>query len=54
MALRIVASRPDPAIITLPWPVPLEEWGEPFLVPLPRGLSRHVVRMVRLRDRRAW
>ena len=51
MALRIVASRPDPAIITLPWPVPLEEWGEPYLVPLPRGLSRHVVRMVRLRDR---
>ena len=51
MALRIVASRPDPAIITLPWSVPLEEWGEPHLVPLPRGLSRHVVRMVRLRDR---
>ena len=51
MALRIVASRPDPAIITLPWSVPLEEWGEPYLVPLPRGLSRHVVRMVRLRDR---
>ena len=51
MALRIVASRPDPAIITLPWSVPLEEWGEPHLVPLPRGLSRHVVRMVRLGDR---
>jgi hypothetical protein len=51
MALRIVASRPDPAIITLPWSVPLEEWGEPHLVPLPRGISRHVVRMVRLRDR---
>ncbi|MDP9468082.1 MAG: DUF4032 domain-containing protein, partial [Chloroflexota bacterium] len=51
MALRIVASRPDPAIITLPWSVPLEEWGDAHLVPLPRGLSRHVVRMVRLRDR---
>ncbi|MDX6371048.1 MAG: hypothetical protein QOD98_36 [Nocardioidaceae bacterium] len=51
MALRIVASRPDPAIITLPWSVPLEEWGEDHVVPLPRGLSRHVVRMVRLRDR---
>jgi hypothetical protein len=51
MALRIVASRPDPAIVTLPWSVPLEEWGEPYVVPLPRGLSRHVVRIVRLRDR---
>jgi len=51
MALRIVASRPDPAIITLPWSLPLEEWGDAYVVPLPRGLSRHVVRIVRLRDR---
>ena len=51
MALRIVASRPDPAIVTLPWTTPLEEWGEPYVIPLPRGLSRHVVRIVRLRDR---
>ena len=46
-ALRIVASRPDPAIVTLPWHLPLEEWTE-HVVPLPRGLSRHVVRIVRL------
>ncbi len=51
MALRIVASRPDPAIVTLPWSVPLEEWGDEHVVPLPRGLSRHVVRIVRLKDR---
>jgi hypothetical protein len=51
VALRIVASRPDPAIVTLPWSVPLEEWGDAYVVPLPRGLSRHVVRIVRLRDR---
>ena len=51
MALRIVASRPDPAIVTLPWAVPLEDWGDDHVVPLPRGLSRHVVRIVRLRDR---
>jgi hypothetical protein len=51
MALRIVANRPDPAIVTLPWSVPLEEWGEPYVVPLPRGLSRHVVRIVRLGGR---
>jgi hypothetical protein len=51
VALRIVASRPDPAIVTLPWSLPLEEWGEPYVIPLPRGLSRHVVRIVRLGDR---
>ncbi|SDE16616.1 DUF4032 domain-containing protein [Nocardioides lianchengensis] len=51
MALRIVASRPDPAIITLPWSQPLEEWDDRYVVPLPRGLSRHVVRIVRLRER---
>src|ERR1700712_4367162 len=51
MALRIVASRPDPAIVTLPWSVPLEEWGDPYVLPLPRGLSRHVVRIIRLHAR---
>ncbi len=51
MALHVVASRPDPALLTLPWSTPLEEWGEEHVVPLPRGLSRHVVRIVRLRDR---
>jgi tRNA A-37 threonylcarbamoyl transferase component Bud32 len=51
MALRIVASRPDPAIITLPWSTPLEEWTDDHVVPLPRGLSRHVVRIVRLGQR---
>ena len=47
MALRIVANRPDPALLTLPWSTPLEEWTE-HVVPLPRGLSRHVVRIVRV------
>jgi hypothetical protein len=50
MALRIVANRPDPAIVRLPWSICLEEWAE-FVVPLPRGLSRHVVRIVRLGQR---
>ena len=48
MALRIAATDPDPHLLTLPWYLPLEEWQGPFLVPLPRGLSRHVVRFVRL------
>ncbi len=51
MALRVVASRPDPAVMTLPWTLPLEEWTAEHVVPLPRGLSRHIVRIVRLRER---
>jgi hypothetical protein len=48
MALHIVTSRPDPALVRLPWSTPLEEWPEDYVVPLPRGLSRHIVRIVRL------
>ncbi len=48
MALRIVATKAHPALVTLPWRLPLEEWRGDFMVPLPRGLSRHVVRFVRL------
>jgi hypothetical protein len=51
MALHIVASRPDPAVVRLPWSTPLEEWTADYVVPFPRGLSRHVVRMVRLGER---
>lgn len=51
MALRFVANRPDPAIVTLPWDRPLVAWPEEVLVPLPRGLSRHIVRIIRLSDR---
>jgi hypothetical protein len=47
--LRIVANRPDSQVFALPWDVPLEEWTE-HVVRLPRGLSRHVVRIVRLGD----
>lgn len=48
MPLRIVATKPNPALVTLPWDVPLEKWTDEYVVPLPRGLSRHVVRIVRL------
>jgi hypothetical protein len=51
MALHIVASRPDPALVRLPWSTPLAEWSDEYVVPLPRGLSRHIVRIVRLGDR---
>jgi hypothetical protein len=51
MALRISATDPHPGLLTLPWNRPLEDWQGDFLVPLPRGISRHVVRFVRLDDR---
>ena len=51
MALHVVASRVGPAektaLLELPWATPLEDWPEEYVVPLPRGLSRHVVRIVR-------
>ncbi|HEU5043037.1 MAG TPA: DUF4032 domain-containing protein [Nocardioidaceae bacterium] len=47
MALRIVATRPYPDLLTLPWHLPLEDWGPELLVALPQGISRHVVRLVR-------
>ncbi|GGY34250.1 DUF4032 domain-containing protein [Streptomyces djakartensis] len=52
MALQISATNPEhPALLLeLPWDVPLEEWPEEYLVPLPRGISRHVVRYSRAGD----
>src|SRR5699024_9531021 len=35
----------------LPWHVPLEEWPAENLAALPRGISRHVVRFVKLSGR---
>ncbi|MGZ4615489.1 MAG: DUF4032 domain-containing protein [Actinomycetes bacterium] len=48
MALQILAAPGDPALLDLPWQTPLERWPEDQLVALPRGISRHVVRFVRL------
>ena len=48
MALEISAAIPDPALLDLPWSVPLEEWSAEHLAALPRGISRHVVRFVKL------
>ena len=46
--LQITAAHPDPALLSLPWDIPLEEWPNNVLAALPRGISRHVVRFVRL------
>ncbi len=50
-ALEIMAATVDPALLDLPWEVPLEEWPDSLLAALPRGISRHVVRFVKLSDR---
>ncbi len=48
MALEITAARPNPALLDLPWSVPLEDWPDEHLAALPRGISRHVVRFVKV------
>src|SRR3954447_1796045 len=45
---RFLSANPDARLITLPWGTPLAEWPEDKLVALPRGISRHVVRFVRV------
>ena len=45
---RFVAARPDTRLLSLPWELPLEDWPDSELVTLPRGISRHVVRFVRV------
>lgn len=46
--VRITSALVDPALIDLPWATPLEEWPADHLVALPQGISRHVVRFVKL------
>ncbi|GHJ42521.1 LPS kinase [Streptomyces sp. TS71-3] len=47
--MQISATNPEhpTLLLDLPWHLPLEQWPEKHLVPLPRGLSRHVVRYAR-------
>ncbi len=51
MVLQVTAAPDDPDLLFLPWDVPLEDWPADRLVTLPRGISRHVVRFVRLHGR---
>lgn len=48
--VRITSALVDPALLDLPWSVPLEEWPASHLVALPQGISRHIVRFVKLND----
>ncbi len=45
---RFLSSRPDSRLIPLPWEIPLVDWPTEHLVALPRGISRHVVRFIKV------
>ncbi|MBO0829167.1 MAG: DUF4032 domain-containing protein [Streptosporangiales bacterium] len=47
MRLHLTAGPSEPALLDLPWSLPLEEWPTDRLVAYPRGISRHTVRFVR-------
>lgn len=49
--LQITAVSADPELLDLPWEQALASWPANVLAALPRGLSRHVVRFVRLSGR---
>jgi hypothetical protein len=38
-------------LFDLPWNLPLDQWPDDVILALPRGISRHVVRFVKLSDR---
>jgi hypothetical protein len=47
-SLNITAATVDPALLDLPWNLPLEIWPEDTIATLPKGISRHLVRFVNL------
>jgi len=46
--VRILAVPAERELLDLPWELPLEDWPGDVLVALPRGISRHTVRFVRI------
>ncbi len=48
MDLHLRGEPHHPGLLDLPWHLPLEAWPKEHLVGLPRGISRHVVRFVRV------
>ncbi|MFT4123569.1 MAG: DUF4032 domain-containing protein [Microbacteriaceae bacterium] len=47
-ALSITAATVEPALLDLPWALPLDLWPERTIAALPKGISRHLVRFVHL------
>ncbi|MEK9987456.1 MAG: DUF4032 domain-containing protein [Aquiluna sp.] len=49
-SLSITAATAEPALLDLPWHLPLEAWPQETIAALPKGLSRHTVRFAHLGD----
>jgi hypothetical protein len=47
-SLNITSATVDPALLDLPWNLPLELWPDDVIAALPKGISRHLVRFVHL------
>lgn len=47
-SLNITSATADPALLDLPWNLPLEVWPDSVIAALPKGISRHLVRFVHL------
>ena len=47
-SLNITAATVDPALLDLPWVLPLDTWPDETIAALPKGISRHLVRFVHL------
>ncbi|MDN6812566.1 MAG: DUF4032 domain-containing protein, partial [Acidipropionibacterium jensenii] len=45
---RFLSAKPDARLLPLPWSTPLANWPTDRLVALPRGISRHVVRFIKV------
>lgn len=47
-SLNITSATVDPALLDLPWNLPLDVWPDSVIATLPKGISRHLVRFVHL------
>jgi len=47
-SVNITAATVDPALLDLPWNIPLEDWSNQHIALLPKGISRHLVRFANL------
>src|SRR5664279_5514439 len=47
-SVNITAATVDPALLDLPWELPLELWPADAIATLPKGISRHLVRFANL------
>jgi hypothetical protein len=47
-SVNITAATVDPALLDLPWQLPLDQWSNEHIALLPKGISRHLVRFANL------